>query len=274
MGYRLQSSRTVSPSSPRRLRHSSIPRSIAKLGTFLNSSRRPPAPVFKSWDKLKHVAANYGPISLLPTLSKVLEKVIASHLKSYLEEHSLLPAEQFAYRDRHSTEDALVYTVNKLLHARDVGKTTGLVFVYLSKAFGRVQHQTLINELADIGLKDKALQWFISYLSDRSQQVRVAGSVSEETTCSRRVPQGSVLGPLLFTLYIRALPEIARVPCLMFADDILLFCGSADPFTSSQKLTHAVTNVYNWLDDRGLQMNVKKTQAMFVRSARRSHKKT
>ena len=127
-----------------------------------------------------------------------------------------------------------------------------------------MQHQTLINELADIGLKDKALQWFISYLSDRSQQVRVAGSLSEETTCSRGVPQGSVLGPLLFTLYIRALPEIARVPCLMFADDSLLFSSSADPLTSSQELTHAVTNVYNWLDDRGLQMNVKKTQAMFV----------
>ena len=127
-----------------------------------------------------------------------------------------------------------------------------------------MQHQTLINELADIGLKDKALQWFISYLSDRSQQVRLAGSLSEETTCSRGVPQGSVLGPLLFTLYIRALPEIARVPCLIFADDILLFSSSADPLTSSQELTHAVTNVYNWLDDRGLQMNVKKTQAMFV----------
>ena len=78
------------------------------------------APVFKSGDK--HVAANYRPISLLPILSKVLEKVIASQLKRYLKEHSLLPAEQFAYRDRHSTEDALVYTVNKLLHARDVGQ--------------------------------------------------------------------------------------------------------------------------------------------------------
>ena len=121
--------------------------------------------------------------------------------------------------------------------------------------------------MADIGLKDKALQWFISYLSDRSQQVRLAGSLSEETTCSRGVPQGSVLGPLLFTLNIRALPEIARVPCLMFADDILLFSSSADPLTSSQELTHAVTNVYNWLDDRGLQMNVKKTQAMFVRAS-------
>ena len=150
-----------------------------------------------------------GP-SLLPILSKVLENVIASQLKSYLKEHNLLPAEQFAYRDRHSAEDALVYTVNKLLHARDVGKTTGLVFVDLSKAFDRVQHQTLINELADIGLKDKALQWFISYFSDRSQQIRLAGSLSEETTCSRGVPQGSVLGPLLFTLHIRALPAKFR----------------------------------------------------------------
>ena len=230
------------------------------------------APVFKSGDK--HVAANYRPISLLPILSKVLEKVIASQLKSYLKEHSLLPAEQFAYRDRHSAEDALVYAVNKLLHTWDVGKTTGLVFIDLSKAFDRVQHQTLINELADIGLKDKALQWFIRYLSDRSQQVRVAGSLSEETTCSRGVPQGSVLGPLLFTLgpllftlYIRALPEIACVPCLMFADDILLFSSSADPLTSSQELTHAVTNVYNWLDDRACKWMWRRCKQMFVRAS-------
>ena len=142
-----------------------------------------------------------------------------------------------------------------------------LVFVDQSKAFDRVQHQTLINQLADIGLKDNALQWFISNLSDRSQQVTVAGSLSEETPCRRGVLQGSVLGPLLFTLYIRALPEIARVSCLIFADDNLLFFSSADPLTSSQELTHAVTNMYNWLDDRGLQMNVKKKQAMFVRAS-------
>ena len=128
-----------------------------------------------------------------------------------------------------------------------------------------MQHQTLTNELADIGLRDKALQWFMSYLCGRSQQVRVAGSLSEETTCSRGVPQGSVLCPLLFALYIRALPEIAQA-CLMSADDILLFSSSADPLTSSQELTHAVTNVYNWLDDPGFQMNVKKTQPMFVRA--------
>ena len=151
------------------------------------------APVFKSGDK--HVAANYRPIFLLPIPSKVLEKVIASQLKSYLKEHSLLPVEQFAFRDRHVTEDALVYTVNKLLHAKDVGKATGLVFVDLSKAFDRVQHQTLINELADIGLKDKALQWFISYLSDQSQQVRVAGSLRWRNNMQPRGSTGKCPGP-------------------------------------------------------------------------------
>ena len=130
--------------------------------------------------------------------------------------------------------------------------------------------QTFINSDLNVVLKHHGLQGVIYRVSHRSLRiefgalrnncetrsekvrikVRVAGFLSEETTCSRGVPQESVLGPLLFTLYIRALPEIARVPCLMFSDDILLFSSSADPLTSSQELTHAVTNVYNWLDDR------------------------
>ena len=236
MGYRLQSSRTVPPSSPGRLRHSSIPWS--KLGTFLNSSRRPSKLPY-SRVGISMLLQTTGRYPCCLSYAKSWKKLSPLSWRAIRKSTAFFLLNSLLIGDRHSTGDALVYTVNKLLHARDVGKTTGLVFADLSKAFDRVQHQTLINELADIRLTDKALQWFISYLSDRSQQVRVAGSLNEETTCSRGVPQGSVLGPLLFTLYIRALPKIARVPCLMFADDILLCSSSADPRTSS--------NDRNWL---------------------------
>ena len=101
------------------------------------------SPIFKNGDP--SLATQYRPISLLPLVSKLLEKVVARQLRSYLEEFSIIPKEQFAYRQHHSTEDALVYAINNFLMAKDQGLYTGLVFVDMSKAFDRVEHQTLIN---------------------------------------------------------------------------------------------------------------------------------
>ena len=219
-------------------------------------------PVHKSGDK-SH-AGNYRPISLLPIVSKILEKVISSQLKEYLTEHSLLPKEQFAYRPNHSAEDAVTLVVNNVLLARDANLSTGLVFVDLSKAFDRVEHQQLISTLAAAGVRRAALDWFASYLSDRCQQVKIGASLGEEKICSRGVPQGSVLGPLLFTLYTRLLPAKLPVKCVMFADDILLFFSSPSPQNCAQVLSSAVSDLQVSVDDLGLQINIRKTQAMFV----------
>ena len=156
------------------------------------------SPIFKTG--YPSLATQYRPISLLPLVSKLLEKVVARQLRSYLEEFSIIPKEQFAYRQHHSTEDALVYAINNFLMAKDQGLYTGLVFVDMSKAFDRVEHQTLINDLSNIGVRGSAWKWFINYLTDRQQQVRCGNTVTAHrpTTCSGGVPQVSVLGPLLF----------------------------------------------------------------------------
>ena len=214
------------------------------------------------------VFLNYGPISLLPIISKVLEKIISSQLKIFLFKNNLLPTAQFAYRAQHSTENAFVYAVNNLLHARDNREVSGLVFVDFSKAFDCVQHQLLIHELSKIGVRKSALQWFVDYLSDRSQQVHIGECSGPESVCSRGVPQGSVLGPLLFTLYIRSLPNSVDSSCLLFADDILLYCSSKDPDEIAAKLSNDVTKLHKWLGIRGLTMNVQKTKAMFVYPSR------
>ena len=100
------------------------------------------------------------------------------------------------------------------------------IFVDLSEAFDRMQHQQLVNILAGVGVEGTALDWFVSYLSDRRQQVKSGISLGEVKVCSRGVPQGSVLGPLLFTLYTRHFPALLTIQCVMFADDILLFFSS------------------------------------------------
>ena len=104
------------------------------------------------------------PATPLPIVSKVLEKIVSAQLKQFIQRNNLLPETQFAYRANHSTEDALTYAVNQLLLARDRGKVTGLVFVDLSKAFDRVEHQALIDLLSTMGISGAALKWFADYL--------------------------------------------------------------------------------------------------------------
>ena len=222
-------------------------------------------PIHKSGDKSQ--AGNYRPISLLPIVSKILEKVVSTQFKEYLNEHKFLPSEQFAYRQGHSAEGAVTLVVNNVLLARDANLCTGLVFaiVDLSKAFDRVQHQQLVNILAGVGVEGTALDWFVSYLSDRRQQVKSGISLGEVKVCSRGVPQGSVLGPLLFTLYTRHLPALLTIQCVMFADDILLFFSSPSQQNCARILSSALSDLSVLVDDLGLQINVKKkTQAMFV----------
>ena len=213
-------------------------------------------PIHKSGDKTQ--AGNYRPISLLPIVSKILEKVVSTQFKEYLNEHNFLPSEQFAYRQGHSAEDAVTLVVNNVLLARDANMCTGLVFVDLSKAFDRVQHQQLVNILAGVGVEGTALDWFVSYLSDRRQQVKSGISLGEMKVCSRGVPQGSVLGPLLFTLYIRHLPALLTIQCVMFADDILLFFSSPSQQNCARVLSSALSDLSVLVDDLGLQINVKK----------------
>ena len=221
-------------------------------------------PLFKSGDRMK--PGNYRPVSLLPIVSRLLEKCVQIQLVAYLENHSLLPLSQFAYRKHHSTEDALILALNRWQHDKHNRNTTGIALIDMSKAFDRVRHQLLIQNLSSIGIHDIAIKWIVSYLSDRVQQVKISSEVSSPVQCTRGVPQGSVLGPLLFTLYTRQLSE-----CLPdgtrhqeFADDILLDFSSKNPDMVAKLLSTAVTNVAAWLDSLGLVLNASKTQVMFI----------
>lgn len=226
-------------------------------------------PLFKGGDTT--ISKNYRPVSLLPIVSKLLEKVVQEQLRSHLERHHALPPCQFAYRNNHSTEDALVLAHDRFLEAKDNGMHTGLVLVDMSKAFDKVRHDVLIRDLHECGVGGVALRWFMSYLSDRSQRVVVPGQQPTEfTTCSCGVPQGSVLGPVLFSLYTRLVPTLMAeygVQCQLFADDIMLYVSNREVSILNIRLSSAVTRLSTWLENRGLILNATKTQVMAMPAA-------
>ena len=224
-------------------------------------------PVHKSGDKSE--ASNYRPVSLLPIVSKILEKVVHRQMIRFLQDHAelrILPDEQFAYRRGHSCEDALTLAVNRWMMSVDKGEYCGVVLVDMSKAFDRVRHELLLNELQAIGISGVALQWFSSYLQGRRQQVKIGNNRGDETHCTRGVPQGSVLGPLLFSLYVRHVPGVLRhAESQQYADDIAFYIHCQSTGELQHKLTSELNRLNTYLGSIGLILNAQKTKFMVLR---------
>ncbi len=154
---------------------------------------------------------NYRPILNLPLLSKILDKVASSQLYSFLQKNDICEDLQSGFRSSHSTETALIRVTNDLLLSSDRGCISLLVLLDLSAAFDTIDHNILLNRLENsVGISGSALAWFKSYLSDRHQFIAVNEEVSYRSQVQYGVPQGSVLGPLLFTLYMLPLINIIR----------------------------------------------------------------
>ena len=186
---------------------------------------------------------------------------------------SILPEEQFAFRAKHSCEDALCLAIDRWSRAIDHRQTTGAIFCDMSKAFDRVKHQTLMDELHECGVGGKVLLWFKNYLENRSQYVIVGDQSSEKVSCTRGVPQGSVLGPTLFSIYTRKVPSILHahgVQAQLFADDILFYKAGSDAHDISATLTDALNVLWKWLREKGLILNPEKTQLLYLHSKHHS----
>ena len=169
-------------------------------------------------------AANYRPISTLPVFSKILERAVHTMVYAYFQENNLLSNHQSGYRPLHSTSTCLIDVTNRLLQNIDRGRLTGMIFLDLTKAFDTIDHDVMLNKLLDLGFSDTALVWFRAYLSNRTQSVRVNGVLSDPQSIEFGVPQGSLLGPLLFITYINDLPSVVmNCEIQLYADDTLLF---------------------------------------------------
>ena len=208
---------------------------------------------------------NYRPISILPVLSKVLEKHVHESLYDYLHAFQLLHKTQSGFRSQHSCETALVNMIDTWLNAIDNGKMIGVVLVDFKKAFDLVDHQILLNKLEIYGIKDDALSWFDTYLTNRKQQVSINNCQSDFQQISYGVPQGSILGPLLFLLFINDLPLYTNnVFTDLYADDTTVYDIQDSMEQIESNLQSALNGLQIWCKSNGMILNSSKTKVMFV----------
>ena len=225
-------------------------------------------PLYKAGDSL--LFSNYRPVSVLPLFSKVLERLMYNRLLSFVNEHKILYSFQFGFRIGHSPSLALIYLVDKISSALEDGEFVLGLFLDFSKAFDTVNHSILYEKLEYYGVRGIALDWFMSYLTKREQFVEYNGATSERQVISCGVPQGSILGPLLFLLYINDLAFVSdKLFALLFADDSNLFISGKNLNNLISTMNCEMIKVIEWLRVNKLSLNLKKTHFMIFRRKRR-----
>ena len=213
---------------------------------------------------------NYRPVSNLNFMGKVLEKIVASRIQHHLNSHQLLEPFQSAYRRFHSTETALTRVFNDLAMALDQGKVAVLVLLDLSAAFDTVDHSILLERCRnDFGICGIALRWLESYLSDRTQCVAINNQLSSPRTLKCGVPQGSILGPLLFIMYTSPLGKVIRENSIhyhLYADDTQLYAISEleDLGDTISHTERAISKVKDWMNANLLKLNTNKTEFLVI----------
>ena len=226
-------------------------------------------PLFKKGCSV--TSSNYRPISLLSVFSKILEKLMYKRLYNFLELHEVLYNLQFGFRASHSIDHALISLTESIKNTLDNKKYGCGIFIDLQKAFDTVNHQILLSKLEHYGIRGTALAWFSSYLCNRSQYVSVNGHNSNclDITCG--VPQGSVLGPLLFLMYINDLPNSStKLTFYLFADDTNIYYESHCLYKLQKVVNKELKLVKKWLDANKLALNVEKTNFIIFHSLKNS----
>ena len=210
-------------------------------------------PIHKKGDK--QLISNYRPISLLPVCSKIFEKIIFNNLYSYLVTNNLISANQSGFRPGDSTTNQLLYLVHMIHLALDEQKEVRSVFLDISKAFDKVWHEGLLFKLKQNGIEGNLLKLLESYLSNRNQRVVINGFESAWGVIGAGVPQGSVLGPLLFLIYINDLENGIKSNVKFFADDTSLFSIVSNPTLSADELNADLNEVGNWANQWKMSFN-------------------
>lgn len=217
-------------------------------------------PLFKKGSS--DTPSNYRPISLISTVGKLMERVVYKHLYNFLHSNNLIFKLQSGFLPGHSSVFQLLDIYNQICQSFDTKQHTCMVFCDISKAFDRVWHKGLLFKLEQNGIKGDLLQWISHYLSERSQKVFVGASMSDSKTLSAGVPQGSVLGPLLFLIYVNDIVEHLVSITRLFADDTSLSFTSPNIFDIEGILNHDLRLITAWAEQWLVDFNPNKTEAI------------
>ena len=230
------------------------------------------APIFKKGDRTKPV--NYRPVSLTSILSKTLEHIIVSGIMNHLESNNILLDTQFGFRSKRSCETQLLLTTDDIMKSLDRRKQVDMAILDFEKAFDKVPHKRLSTKLKFYGIQGCTLRWIETFLSGRQQRVVVDGCESSYAPVLSGVPQGTVLGPTLFLIYINDIADNTTSTIKLFADDCLVYRDISSPDDRS-KLQKDLDTLVRWSDTWQMSFNIKKCHVMHVtRSTKKEHQYT
>ena len=224
-------------------------------------------PIFKSGDP--SLLTNYRPISVLSFFSKIFEKIVYNLVFDFLSDNEILYDYQFGFRSKHSTQQALITLVDRVTKSLDRTNIVVSLFIDLKKAFDTVHHRILLRKLYAYGIRGVLLKWFESYLTDRSQYVVYDGVRSEIKVVECGVPQGSILGPLLFIISMNDICNISDLMfAIMYADDTCFLINGTDMNTPIKQLNFELESLCIWFKSNKLSLNTQKTFYMVFHRAR------
>ena len=210
-------------------------------------------PLFKKGSKLE--AKNYRPISLLPLISKIFEKIIHNQTQEYLDRNEILFKFQSGFRKNYSTDTALSYLSDKILSAFDKGLFTGMILIDLQKAFDTIDHDIFLKKLQCLGFSETAIAWYRSYLTNRYLTVNVEDSFSEQAHLACGVPQGSILGPLIFLMYVNDMSQAVKCDLYLYADDSCLVYTGNDVKIIEDNLNKNFNSLCDWFVENKLSIH-------------------
>ena len=213
---------------------------------------------------------NYRPISVICHVAKILEKLVQKQVMNYLDENDLITDDQSAYLKHHNTQTSLHRVTNDWLWNINDGLITAMCALDISKCFDTINHQILLKKLKFYGFNDNAIKWFTSYLYQRGHKVYCNNVYSNVKNVNIGVPQGSVLGPTLFLLYINDINNyLGNATCNMYADDVLIYCSNNDINVLNDNLQASIDNIKQWYDSNLLVVNNSKSNVMMITTRQR-----
>ena len=224
--------------------------------------------IFKKGDK--HAPENYRPVSLTSVPCKLLEHIICRHMLKHLEKHKVLTSLNHGFRSGYSCETQLAITIHDMLQSFDKGKQLDIAILDFSKAFDTVPHDRLLHKIHQYGIRGNIHKWLTSFLTERQMRVQLEGEFSSHTSVDSGVPQGTVLGPILFLCHINDLPDAVSSQVRLFADDCLLY-REINTYKDHDILQKDLKQLEEWASNWGMRFNAKKCYILSLKMKSRKY---